>query len=219
MSSFETAHVKLDFERARRIGFGEAVLSDAKSVDQLIGILECLDAQDRSMLFTRLSESRFGSLPVRFQRQMDYESVSRTAFFGRGADVAGEPQIAVVSGGTSDVSVAREAVRTLSFQGHPATEIYDVGVAGLWRLQERVTEIARHRIVIAVAGLEAALPTVLAGLVPALIIAVPTSVGYGVSGSGETALRSMLASCAPGLVVMNIDNGYGAACAAMRALS
>jgi pyridinium-3,5-biscarboxylic acid mononucleotide synthase len=218
MTEFQAAQVNLDFDRARRIGFGEAVLSDAKSVDQLIEVLECLDAADRSMLFTRLSESRFEALPDRFRAQMNYESVSRTAFFGRAADIDGAPQIAVVSGGTSDVSVAREAVRTLSFHGHPATEVYDVGVAGLWRLQKRVADIARHRIVIAVAGLEAALPTVLAGLVPALIIAVPTSVGYGISGGGQTALHSLLASCAPGLVVMNIDNGYGAACAAMRAL-
>jgi pyridinium-3,5-biscarboxylic acid mononucleotide synthase len=219
MAGFQTPQVNLDFDRSRRIGFGEAVLSDAKSVEQLIEVLACLEAADRSMLFTRLSESRFEVLPDRFRAQMDYESVSRTAFFGRASDIAGAPQVVVVSGGTSDVSVAREAVRTLSFHGHPATEVYDVGVAGLWRLQERLADIARHRIVIAVAGLEAALPTILAGLVPALIIAVPTSVGYGVSGEGETALRSLLASCAPGLVVTNIDNGYGAACAAMRALS
>ncbi|MGV0806566.1 nickel pincer cofactor biosynthesis protein LarB [Mycolicibacterium setense] len=218
MTGIEAAQVNLDFDRARRIGFGEAVLSDAKSDDQLIEVLTCLDSADRSMLFTRLAESRFEALPDRFRTQMDYESVSRTALFGRAAEVDGTPQIAVVSGGTSDVSVAREAVRTLSFHGHSVTEVYDVGVAGLWRLQERIPDIARHRIVIAVAGLEAALPTVLAGLVPALIMAVPTSVGYGISGGGKTALHSLLASCAPGLVVLNIDNGYGAACAAMRAL-
>jgi NCAIR mutase (PurE)-related protein len=195
------------------------VLSDAKSVEQLIDVLDRVAAAGRSMLLTRLSESRFEALPERFRGQMDYESVSRTAFFGPAAEIAGVAEVAVVSGGTSDISVAREAVRTLSFHGHAVTEVYDVGVAGLWRLQERLPDIARHRIVIAVAGMEAALPTVLAGLVPALVVAVPTSVGYGISAGGETALRSMLASCAPGLVVVNIDNAYGAACAAMRALS
>lgn len=219
MTTPGVAQVNLDFDRTRRIGFGEAVLSDAKSLDQLIDVLEHVDAVGRSMLLTRLHASRFAALPERFQRQMDYDSVSRTAFFGAAADIAGDPQIAVVSGGTSDISVAREALRTLSFHGHPVTEVYDVGIAGLWRLQERVPDLARHRIVIAVAGMEAALPTVLAGLIPALVIAVPTSVGYGVSEGGTTALRSVLASCVPGVVVVNIDNGYGAACAAMRALS
>lgn len=219
MNPVATAQVNLDFDRARRIGFGEAVLSDSKSLDQLIDVLDRVDAAGRSILLTRLSASRFDDLPDRLQRQMDYDHVSRTAFFGAPANIAGDPDIAVVSGGTSDVSVAREAVRTLSFHGHPATEVYDVGVAGLWRLQERVPDLARHRVVIAAAGMEAALPTVLAGLIPALVVAVPTSVGYGVSGGGETALRSVLASCVPGVVVVNIDNGYGAACAAMRALT
>ncbi|WP_068062251.1 nickel pincer cofactor biosynthesis protein LarB [Nocardia xishanensis] len=219
MNPVEAAEVNLDFDRARRIGFGEAVLSDAKSLEQLVDVLGRVDAADRSILLTRLSASRFSALPDRFQCRMDYDSVSRTAFFGSAADIAGDPEIAVVSGGTSDVSVAREAVRTLTFHGRPVTEVYDVGVAGLWRLQERLPDISRHRIVIAVAGMEAALPTVLAGLIPSLVVAVPTSVGYGVSGGGETALRSVLASCVPGVVVVNIDNGYGAACAAMRALS
>lgn len=219
MNGFDAAQVNLDFDRVRRIGVGEAVLSDAKSVEQLIDVLDRVAAAGRSMLLTRLSESRFEALPERFRCQMDYESVSRTAFFGPAAEIAGVAEVAVVSGGTSDISVAREAVRTLSFHGLAVIEVYDVGVAGLWRLQERLPDIARHRIVIAVAGMEAALPTVLAGLIPALVVAVPTSVGYGISAGGETALRSMLASCVPGVVVMNIDNGYGAACAAMRALS
>ena len=219
MKTREAAQVNLDFDRARRIGFGEAVLSDAKSLDQLIEVLERVDDASRSILLTRLSTSRFDALPKGFQRRMDYDPVSRTGFFGPTGNIASIAEIAVVAGGTSDVAVAREAVRTLAFQGHAATEIYDVGVAGLWRLQERLPEISRHRIVIAVAGMEAALPTVLAGLVPALVVAVPTSVGYGVSEGGEAALRSVLASCASGVVVVNIDNGYGAACAAMRALS
>ena len=102
--------------------------------------------------------------------------------------------------------------------GVKPSEIYDVGVAGIWRLMERVPEIIRHPVVIAVAGMDAALVSVLGGLVPGVLIAVPTSTGYGVANRGETALHAALASCAPGVAVVNIDNGYGAACAALRAL-
>src|SRR5260221_12306633 len=114
--------------------------------------------------------------------------------------------------------ICREAVRTLRYHGIHASEIYAVGVAGLWRLLERVPEITRHKVVIAVAGMDAALISVLGGLVPGLVIGVPTSAGYGAARNGETALHAALASCAPGVPVMNIDNGYGAACAALRAL-
>jgi NCAIR mutase (PurE)-related protein len=123
-----------------------------------------------------------------------------------------------VAAGTSDVAVGREAARTLRFYGEPAVEINDVGVAGLWRLLERVEEMRKMKVVIAVAGMDAALPTVIGGLVSSVVIGVPTSVGYGVASGGETALRSMLASCSPGLLVTNIDNGFGAACAALRIL-
>jgi NCAIR mutase (PurE)-related protein len=126
--------------------------------------------------------------------------------------------VAVVCAGTSDVAVAREAARTLRYYGEGAVEISDVGVAGLWRLLERIEEIRKHRIVIAVAGMDAALPTVIGGLVSGVVIGVPTSVGYGVSNGGQTALNAMLASCSSGLVVANIDNGFGAACAALRIL-
>ena len=134
------------------------------------------------------------------------------------APPAGTARVAVVTAGTSDAGPAREAVRTLAFNGHATTLIMDIGVAGLWRLTERVDEIAAHPVVIAVAGMDAALPSVLGGLVGSLVIAVPTSTGYGAARGGETALASCLTSCAPGIVVCNIDNGYGAACAAMRML-
>jgi len=124
----------------------------------------------------------------------------------------------VVAAGTSDASVAREAARTLTYYGESPAEITDVGVAGLWRLLERIEEIRTMKVVIAVAGMDAALPTVIGGLVAAPVIGVPTSVGYGASENGQTALKAMLASCSPGLTVTNIDNGYGAACAALRIL-
>jgi hypothetical protein len=149
---------------------------------------------------------------------MDYDPVSQTAFFDHAPRTAATPQVAVVTAGTSDSRPAREAMRTLAFNGIGATAIFDVGVAGIWRLMDRIDEIASHPVVIAVAGMDAALPSVLGGLVPGVLIAVPTSVGYGVARAGETALFSCLASCAPGVTVCNIDNGYGAACAAIRAL-
>ena len=125
-------------------------------------------------------------------------------------------RIAIVAAGTSDASAAREALRTLAFEGEAATLIIDVGVAGLWRLAERIDEIRRHRAIIAVAGMEGALFSVLAGLVAAPVIAVPTSIGYGIARHGRTALAAALASCATGLVVVNVDNGFGAAQAALR---
>ena len=125
----------------------------------------------------------------------------------------------VLSAGSSDVPVAREAIRTLAYFGVGARPIFDVGVAGIWRLLERVEEIRQFPIAIVVAGMDAALPSVLGGLYPGLIIAVPTSVGYGVASGGTTALNAILASCASGIVTVNIDNGYGAACAAMRVLN
>jgi NCAIR mutase (PurE)-related protein len=124
-----------------------------------------------------------------------------------------------VAAGTSDQQVATEAARTLEFSGVETNTIVDVGVAGIWRLEARLDEIRAADIVIAVAGMDAAIVSVLGGLVGAPIIAVPTSVGYGVAAGGTTALNSALASCAQGVAVMNIDNGFGAACAAIRMLS
>ena len=150
--------------------------------------------------------------------RLDHDALSATAFFGAPAPLAGPPRVAVVTAGTSDLPAAVEAVRTLRFHGEDALRVADVGVAGLWRLLARVEELRAMRAVIVAAGMDAALPSVVAGLVPGLVIGVPTSVGYGVAAGGHAALHALLASCAPGLAVVNIDNGYGAACAALRAL-
>jgi pyridinium-3,5-biscarboxylic acid mononucleotide synthase len=210
--------VVLDTTRQQRIGFGEAVLAGSKSVAQLITVLHQADDAGLALLLTRLDPDQFDGLPAHFRNRLDYEPTSRTAYFGTTGELRGPARVAVVTAGTSDADVAREAVRTLAFHGLATVEISDVGVAGLWRLQQRLDEIAALPVVIAVAGMDAALPTVLGGLVPSLVIAVPTSVGYGIAEGGKTALHALLASCAPGLVTVNIDNGYGAACAAMRAL-
>ena len=206
----------LDLERRARVGFDEAILCAGKSTEQLGAILDAVGGG--TLLLTRLTADAFDALPAHHRERIDYDPVSHTGFFGDVDAAAGEPRIAVVTAGTSDVPVSREAVRTLSYYGAPSLAISDVGVAGLWRLMNRIDEIRSHPVVIAVAGLDAALPSVIGGLVPGLVIAVPTSTGYGVAQGGMTALRSLLVSCAPGIVVVNIDNGYGAACAALRAL-
>ncbi len=207
---------QLDSERTARIGFSEAVYCAGKSPNQIANILRSVP--DTPLLLTRLDPARFADLPEHIAARLDYDPVSRTAWHGQPATLREGRRVAVVTAGTSDLPVAREAVRTLRFSGHDAAEVTDVGVAGLWRLLRRVDELRGYAVVIVVAGMDAALPSVVAGLLPGVIIGVPTSVGYGVAVGGRAGLDAMLASCAPGLSVMNIDNGYGAACAALRVL-
>ena len=210
--------ITLDLERRARIGIEEAVLCESKTPAQLADVLARAVEAERSLLLTRLDEAQRDALPAALAERIDYEALSRTGVFGTVAAPMGAPRVAIVSAGTSDQPVCREAARTLAYHGHASAEIGDVGVAGLWRLMDRIDEIRAFPIVIVAAGMDAALPSVVGGLVPGLVIAVPTSTGYGVAKGGTTAMAAMLASCAPGVVVVNIDNGYGAACAALRAL-
>lgn len=211
--------IKLDLERPERIGFDEAVFCEGKAVSHIAAILDQARTAGGRLLLTRLLEAQYRELPEPHRAIIDYEPVSRSGYFQSAhPQRLVSPLIAVVAAGTSDIRVSREAARTLRYHGEPCIEISDVGVAGLWRLLERKDEISRMPVVIAVAGMDAALPTVLGGLVPSLIVGVPTSVGYGVAQGGHAALHAMLASCAPGLAVVNIDNGYGAACFALRAV-
>ena len=209
------AEFVLDEAREQRLGFGEAVFCAGKSPAQIATIL---DHAQQPMLLTRLDPERFAKLPAEQQGDLDYDPVSHTAYFGAPAPLAATTRVAVVTAGTSDVPVAREAMRTLRFNGHAANLVSDVGVAGLWRLMRRLDELRAMPVLIVAAGMDAALPSVMGGLLPGVIIAVPTSVGYGVAAGGHAALNAILASCAPGIVTVNIDNGYGAACAAMRVL-
>jgi NCAIR mutase (PurE)-related protein len=207
-----------DTTREQRIGFQEAVYAAGKSPAQIAAILDNANARGAAMLLTRLDESGLKALPKQHREKLDYDPLSATAVLGAPAPLRAQIQVAVVTAGTSDVPVAREAMRTLRFHGQPADLIADVGVAGIWRLLTRIEEIRDRRVVIVAAGMDAALPSVVAGLIPGLVIAVPTSVGYGVAAGGHAALHAALASCAPGLMTVNIDNGYGAACAALRVL-
>jgi pyridinium-3,5-biscarboxylic acid mononucleotide synthase len=207
---------RMDWDRISRTGTAEAVLCDGKSTQQIDAILAHAHSLDRRLLLTRLAPERHDALALR--DNLNYDDVSRTAILGA-LPVAQHPaRIAIVSGGTSDLPVALEAARTLAFQGEASSRFVDVGVAGLWRLMEHLDDIRGHRIVIAVAGMEGAIFSVLTGLVSSAVIAVPTSVGYGVGAGGHAALNSALASCTSGLAVVNIDNGFGAAHVALRML-
>lgn len=212
------AEFRLDWERAGRTGTSEAVLCEPKSVAQIDAIVAHAIELDRRLLLTRLPPRKFIRLAESTRNALDYDDATRTAILGGLSAGRRVGRVAIVCGGTSDLPVAGEAARTLAFAGEEATIVADVGVAGLWRLTEQLDEIRRHRVVIAVAGMEGALFSVLAGLVPCAVIAVPTSVGYGVAKGGRAALNAALASCASGLAVVNIDNGFGAAHAALRIL-
>jgi NCAIR mutase (PurE)-related protein len=208
-----------DNSRKERLGFDETVFCASKTPDQINRLLQAAADAGESLLLTRLEPDKRAALSVESNTHLDYDELSQTAILGRSAQNDESPRVAIVSAGSSDVRVAREAARTLHYYGVGVHEIYDVGVAGLWRLLERVDELRPMPVVITVAGMEGTLPSVVAGLVPGVVIAVPVATGYGVAANGVTALHSALASCAPGLLVVNVDNGYGAGCAALRILN
>ena len=207
-----------DYDRPARIGMPEAVLCSTKSASQLGAIIADLAVRKQPILLTRLGADRVAAWPEELVAAIDYDSVSETGFL-HGVLPARSGVVAIVAAGTSDQGIALEAARTLTFSGIANQLIVDVGVAGLWRLERRLPDIRDADIVIAVAGMDAALVSVLGGMVAAPVVAVPTSVGYGVAAGGTAALNSALASCAQGVTVVNIDNGFGAACAAVRMLS
>ncbi len=208
--------VLFDHSRRERIGLPETVFCQGKPCDTLIRLVRDQAAPGASpLLFTRLAPDVYEAFPEDAQNALDYHPLSCTAFGGV-LPRRGPGRVAVVSAGTCDGPVAWEAARTLAYLGIDHTLYEDSGVAGLWRLAGRLEEINGHEVVIIAAGMDAALATVLGGLTPKPVVAVPTSVGYGVATAGNAALAAMLSSCAPGVCVQNIDNGYGAACAAAR---
>ena len=211
-------HVRFDWERATRTGVPEAVLADGKSADQILSVLREAHERSHPVLITRLSAEQFQVVRDRCEGALDYDPLSRTAIFGEPAPLCGAGSVGVVCAGTADLAVALEAQRSLAYLGIEAVLYPDVGVAGLWRLMSVADELSRHPVLIAVAGMEGSLFSVLSGLVPGIVIAVPTSVGYGVAEGGRVALHSALSSCSPGVVCVNVDNGFGAAAAARKML-
>lgn len=210
--------ILFDHARTARIGLPEAVFCEGKPFEAIQDLLSRFGrGSGHPILFTRLAPDVFARMPEAVRAGYDYHPLSRTAFGDVLPDRA-KGRAAVISAGTADGSVTWEAARTLKYMGIAHKIFEDCGVAGLWRLAERLDEVNSFDALIVVAGLDAALASVMGGLTPKPIFAVPTSVGYGAARGGNAALASMLSSCAPGVAVMNIDNGYGAACAAARVI-
>ncbi len=210
--------VEFDFGRRARLGLSEAVLCAGKSPAQIEYIASLSVDRDEALLLTRLDTQTFNELSAGCRDRIDFDAVSGTGIIGMREAPMGPASVAVVAAGSSDVSVVREATRTLAFHGQAADEIIDIGVAGLWRVLDKHEQLDGYPVVIVVAGMDGALFSVLGGLVGGAVIAVPTATGYGAARGGRTALNAALASCAPGVVAVNIGNGYGAACAAVRVL-
>lgn len=204
---------RLDLDRSSRIDLPEAVYCAGKTTSQAVDIVnEMLDRGSDAVVATRLTAEQEQQL-----RELDPTLVGHGILGWRARPATGF-EVAVLAAGTSDLAVADECRVTLESLGHLVRPLTDVGVAGLHRLTSVLPELEAVDAIVAIAGMEGALPTVLAGLVPHPIIAIPTSAGYGTSFEGMTALLSMMSSCAPGISVVGIDNGYGAACASHRLL-
>ena len=199
---------RLDHHRALRSGFGEVVYCPGKATEHLVKIYQCFAERKSNVLGTRASKEQYEAVKEVIP-DVIYDPLGRTLKlqFDQSAPVG---EIAVCTAGTSDISVAEEAAQTAEFFGAYVNRIYDVGVAGIHRLLAKTEEIRRANCVIAIAGMEGALGSVVAGLVERPVIAVPTSVGYGANLHGISALLTMLNSCAEGIAVVNIDNGFGA---------
>ena len=206
---------KVDHHRALRQGAAEVIYGAGKTTEQIAGILTAMRRSgDKTVLVTRLSAE--GAEALKNQFPMDYHADARIGVVGPFPEPDGLGKIVVATGGTSDIPVAEEAALTAEALGNQVERIYDVGVAGLHRLQAKLPQIMEASVLIAIAGMEGALASVLGGLVDCPVIAVPTSVGYGASFGGVAALLSMLNSCASGVSVVNIDNGFGAGFLASR---
>ncbi len=219
LASFQSAPVadlgfaSVDLHRELRKGFPEVIYGRGKTPIQVVKIAAKIVEANGRVLVTRIDESHARALRKRFPKARHHEA-ARCATIEKNPLPKRPGYIAVVAAGTSDLPVAEEACVTAEFMGNEVRRIYDVGVSGLHRIIRRLSEIQSANVVIAVAGMEAALPTVIGGLIAKPLIGVPTSVGYGTHFGGVTALLGMLNSCASGLTVVNIDNGFGAAYAA-----
>lgn len=206
----DMGHTKIDFDRKRRTGVGEIVYGASKTPEQCLEICGKILSREKGVLITRATEEIAELLQKNFENCI-YEKSAKIIQIGESSPKNSSGEVAIVTAGTSDIPVAREAELTLNFLGDCAKTYFDCGVAGLHRLLNNIEEIRKAKVVIAVAGMEGALASVLAGLVAVPVIAVPTSVGYGANFGGVSTLLSMINSCANGVSVVNIDNGFGAA--------
>ena len=208
----------LDKLRKKRIGIEETIFCKDKTLKQIVNITKDLNKKN-STLFTKLKPELFKKIDSNYKKYFFYNAESEVAIYGKKPLIKKTPKIAIICAGTSDMPVVLEAKYTLLNYSENCEIFPDLGVAGLWRIQNNLKSILNYKIAIVVAGMDGALASVLGGLIPMPLIAVPSSTGYGTAYEGKTALNSMLTSCAPGVTVVNIDNGYGAACAAIRILN
>jgi hypothetical protein len=204
----EFAHV--DHHRSLRKGFPEVIFGQGKTADQVIGIMDKITRQENILLVTRMEPEKADAVIARFPDAVYHPDARMIVWMREKPDVIGRGTILIISAGTSDIPVAKEAFLTAQAMGNRVETIFDVGVSGLHRLLSHQEAIQKASVLIVVAGMEGALPSVVAGMVNRPVIAVPTSIGYGVSLGGLTALFAMLNSCSSNVAVVNIDNGFGA---------
>jgi pyridinium-3,5-biscarboxylic acid mononucleotide synthase len=207
---------KVDHHRALRQGYAEVIFGKGKTPSQVAEIVRAMARHKEShhnILVTRTNEKTYGAVK-RVRKDARFHELSGVITIERSKEITGKGTILIVSAGTSDVPVAEEALLTARMMGNNVEHLYDVGVAGIHRLLEHRLMLTEARVIICIAGMEGALPSVVGGLVSVPVIAVPTSTGYGASFGGVAALLGMLNSCASNVTVVNIDNGFGAACVA-----
>ena len=208
--------IRFDFDRQNRLGLIEAIWGEHKSIEQLKKIAQEVLQKGEFVFITRINESKARCLQDIYANAIFIKDAHCLVIGENTNKIESEKTVAIVSGGSSDLKVTLEVKTALEIYGITCETFIDVGVAGVHRLFSQLDKINEHNLIIVCAGMEGALATVIGGLLSQPIIGVPVSVGYGVSKDGMVALNSMLASCSPGIMVMNIDNGYGAAMAAIR---
>jgi pyridinium-3,5-biscarboxylic acid mononucleotide synthase len=208
---------KLDFDREQRCGFPEFIYGAGKSIEQLLEIIPAIIANNQPVLATRIDAEKAAAI-LEQHPEAEYDSQAKTIIIRQKSLPQKTGKLLILTAGTSDLGVALEAKYTAELCGVTTELVADAGVAGLHRLLTATNQLQKADVIIVVAGMEGALPSVVGGLVKCPVIAVPTSVGYGAALNGFTALLGMLTSCASGVSVVNIDNGFGAACAAVRML-
>ena len=208
--------IRYDFQRTERLGLIEAIWGQDKNIDQLKRLSENLLGKNEVVFITRINIEKANALLDLYDDARFYEEAKCLIIGDNLNKLNTNKKVAIISGGSSDLAVTLEAKLALEFYGVNCESFIDIGVAGLHRLISQLEKINKYDVLIVCAGMEGALATVVGGLLPQPIIAVPVSVGYGVSKDGDVALNSMLSSCSPGISVMNIDNGFGAAMAALR---
>lgn len=201
---------KIDHHRSLRKGFPEVIFGQGKTSEQIIKIMEKMNPSENIILVTRLEKEKADKLASAFQKAEYFNDAKLLWLKKKEPEITGTGKILVVSAGTSDIPVAREAFLTAKAMGNEVESIFDVGVAGIHRLFAHNEQILNASVIIVAAGMEGALPSVVAGMVKSPVIAVPTSIGYGTSFNGLTALLGMLNSCSSNIAVVNIDNGFGA---------